>query len=84
SVLAACRLSTIYWINAFGWTYRLRMVNERGETVPTKGHQSHFPMITWPVQDETLHTLDRCIRESEDANLDKSRDMGATWLVIFK
>lgn len=84
TLMSACRLSDIYWINAFGWTYRHRYVNEKGETVPAKGHQAHYPMITWPVQDESLQTIGRCIRASEDANIDKSRDMGATWLVIFK
>ncbi len=84
AMLSACAMSDVYWINAFGWTYRQRYVNEQGDTVPARGHLAHYPMVTWPVQDEALLTLGRCIRESEDCNIDKSRDMGATWLVLFK
>ena len=83
SVLAACKKSLLFWMNSFCWTYRIRYVNEKGETVPTSGHQAHYPMITWPVQDEAILRMDEAIENSEDINAEKSRDMGASWLVLF-
>ena len=82
-LLAASAESCIFWINAFGWTYRLRKFDDRGNTVLTAGDEAHHPMLTWPVQDEIILGLERCIDEQQDANCPKSRDMGLTWLALF-
>ncbi len=69
-------------MNSFGWTYRTRKV-VNGQVVPVKASEANYPMITWPVQDEIVEVFNECIEEGEDANGDKSRDMGLSWLALF-
>lgn len=42
----------------------------------------HLPFITWPVQDECIDVIVRKIREGGDLIVDKSREMGATWIML--
>lgn len=81
-VMGACKLSPLFWMNAFGWTYRIRYV-KGGDTVLTRGPDAHYPMLTWPVQDEAVRMLMDCIHSGIDVNGAKSRDMGLSWLVLF-
>lgn len=77
---AACAASILFWINAFVWTFRQKIVNENGQEIPVQEGSTHWPLITWVVQDEFVQMLQECIEEGEDAACEKSRDMGATWL----
>lgn len=79
--LFACSQSKILWINAFVWTYH------QWDVDPLTGQRSqakvqHVPFITWDVQDEALNTLDWCLYNGEDVLINKSRDMGASWLCL--
>lgn len=58
------------WLTSCGWTYdpRLKM--------------AHRPFVPWPVQSAALETLVGSIREGRDILVDKSRDMGASWLCL--
>ena len=38
------------------------------------------PFITWDIQDEALDTLDWCLSNGKDLLINKSRDMGASWI----
>jgi hypothetical protein len=82
-LLSACQHSFHFWINAFCWTYRQKYVDGRGNERLIKGEESHHPMITWPIQDETATELIEAINHGTDVNLEKSRDMGASWLVLY-
>jgi hypothetical protein len=82
-VLALCAQSPIYWISAFGWTYRQRRVEADGRSIPVSGPQAHYPMIPWPIQRDAIEVISDCIAIGKGCNLDKSRDMGASWLVLF-
>jgi len=42
----------------------------------------HQPFCTYPYQDEAILELVRCIEEKEDLPVEKSRDMGISWIVI--
>jgi hypothetical protein len=42
----------------------------------------HLPFITWPVQDEAIEELVYACRYGSDLVIDKSREMGATWIVL--
>ena len=69
----ACAASAegfLFWLNTFGWTYNPRI------------EPSAVPFNTWPVQDAAARTLWTCIDRGEDVLLDKSRDMGASWLCL--
>lgn len=43
----------------------------------------HQPFCTYPYQDETILKIVKHINEGEDIPLEKSRDMGASWMVIL-
>lgn len=79
--LYACSQSVILWINTFCWTYHQWDVNPlTGQRSPAKAQ--HVPMITWEVQDDALRTLDWCLVNGEDILINKSRDMGASWICL--
>jgi hypothetical protein len=42
----------------------------------------HLPFNTWEVQDECIEKLIHSIRYGGDLLVDKSREMGATWIVL--
>jgi hypothetical protein len=81
-IRTACSASFVYWINAFGFTYWQKWVNEEGVEVSVTGDAAHVPFLTWKIQDDAALTLISCIERGEDSLIDKSRDMGASWLVI--
>ncbi len=82
-VYAACSKSIIYWINLFGWTYRPKMVNADGKEIALTGTKTHVPFITWHVQDVAIRELHDSIMGGHDIAIDKSRDMGATWICLM-
>jgi hypothetical protein len=67
---AACKASLLFWVNAFAWTYDPR--------TRTKS----LPFITYPFQDKALLEIDRRITEGGDLVIEKSRDMGASWMSL--
>jgi hypothetical protein len=42
----------------------------------------HIPFNTWEIQEECIDRLIRSIRYGGDLLIDKSREMGATWIVL--
>jgi hypothetical protein len=78
----AAAQSYLYWLNAFGWTYHQKWVDANGIERAVTGDASHVPFITWKVQDNAALKLISGIERGEDALIDKSRDMGASWLVL--
>lgn len=46
------------------------------------GHSAHSPFITWAVQDEFIGELVNSINGGHDVLIDKSRDMGASWICL--
>ena len=57
-------------MNAFCWIFAPR------------AKIKHKPFITWEIQDKCLQEIQSAIIEGHDLLIDKSRDMGATWLII--
>lgn len=76
-----CKSSIYYWINMYAMTFVVRKAGEDGRQL--KQFEKHIPMVTWPVQDYALSVIIRCIEDGEDLIIDKSRDMGASWLLIY-
>lgn len=68
-----CRLDLLFYVNCFVMQYNPR----------NKGPRAVGPFITWDFQDEALLYLDRCIDEDEDVIIEKSREMGASWLCLI-
>ncbi len=78
-----CRRSIVYWVNWYCWTYVIRKYGEGGRVLKRGEFDSHIPLVTWPVQDAALRELQRCVESGDDAIIDKSRDMGASWLLVL-
>ncbi len=66
-----CREDILFWINSFVFTYDPRK------------DPSAIPFITWEFQDEALADLHASIIEGHDIAIAKSRDMGASWLMVL-
>ena len=75
-----CKDSLLLWVNLFAWTYNVKVVDEYGREVPAE--IQHVPFITWPVQDNAFTTLLDAVDKGYDVLIDKSRDMGASWICI--
>jgi hypothetical protein len=72
----------IFWLNAFGWTFLQKKVGDEGHEAVRPVPQSHVPFITWKVQDDAIVDLVDAIDNGHDALIHKSRDMGASWIVV--
>lgn len=82
ALTTASARSPIFWLNAFGWTFLQKRVGDLGHEVTVSGPTSHIPFITWKVQDDAIIQLTQAIDQGHDALIHKSRDMGASWIVI--
>lgn len=70
-----CSQSPLFWINSFIWGLDPRDVNAGAMT----------PFVTFHCQDVAISTINRCIypppgSKQSDVLIQKSRDMGATWI----
>ncbi len=70
SVREICKRDILFWVNAFCWTFDPR---KKINTIP---------FVTWPFQDKALTTLDKHCGY-DDIGIEKSRDMGASWLCLL-
>jgi hypothetical protein len=68
---AMCRVDLLFYVNGFCWTYNPRV------------KPSILPFITWDYQDDVLMQIKDHIVRGEDLLLEKSRDMGGTWLPLM-
>jgi hypothetical protein len=81
-ILGLCKKSFLFWCNAFAWTYQQKRVKRDGTEVKVMGPVAHVPFITWQIQDEVAGKVISAIENGGDLNIEKSRDMGATWLLL--
>jgi hypothetical protein len=68
----ACIRDILFYVNTFVWTYDPR--RPRGQRV--------VPFITWDYQDDVILELAEAFGV-EDRVLEKSRDMGASWMCVI-
>jgi hypothetical protein len=81
-LLAACKQSPLYWINTFAWTlWEMEVSKETHGYVPAS--IALHPFITFERQDEMVAFLVDCVTQGHDGLIDKSRDMGASWLITL-
>lgn len=62
-----------WFVNAFCFTFDPRKKGDEPRDIP---------FILYDYQVETLHWLDRRYQNDEDGFIEKSRDMGATWVIM--
>lgn len=67
-----CREDILFWINGFVWTFD-----------PRRKPRTKIPMITYDYQDRAILDIARAIDEGHDLLIEKSRDMGASWINIL-
>jgi hypothetical protein len=79
---SAASSSPIFWLNAFGWTFLQKKIAADGHEAAVYGELSHVPFITWKIQDEALVDLVKAVDGGKDALIQKTRDMGASWLIV--
>jgi len=79
--LVACRDSLLFWVNMFVDTFKPLEVGENG--ILRSAANRDIPMITWPVQDPALLTIQQALNEGGDLAIDKSRNMGASYICII-
>ena len=77
---AAFAQSFAMWCEATAWTYRVKVIDEHGREVPAA--QMHTPFLLWHCQVEAAEAIIEAIRKGEDCVIRKSRDMGASWLLV--
>lgn len=76
---AACSRDILFFANVFVWIFEPRPKKERKNKI--------LPFISWKCQDEVLLGLVEATghgnQEAHDALIEKSRDMGATWMCLI-
>jgi hypothetical protein len=75
---ALYRHNILAWMRDFAWSYDPRPPR-RGEV----RQQGRLPMVLYPYQVETILRLNEAIERGEDILIEKSRDMGLSWLVCL-
>lgn len=77
---AACIVSKIFWFNAFAFTFNRKITDSTGKEI--NNPSPHIGFVTWAIQDKLIQAVDKCIREGGDILIDKSRQMGASWMLV--
>ena len=67
----ACAEDPLFYLNAFCWTFDPRVLSS-----------PKIPFISYPFQDTAIVEIIRAIGE-HDLLIEKSRDMGASWINLF-
>lgn len=70
-VFEKCRRDPVFFVNGFCWGYDPRLI------------PSEVPFVLYPFQEAFLRDWARCVNEGEDFGVEKSRDMGASFLILF-
>lgn len=70
-LLAWCQRDVRFWFRHFCWTFDPRL------------EQPHLPFVPYPFQEAALVDLVSAIENGEDLLIEKSRDMGLSWLVLL-
>lgn len=66
-----CKRDILFYINV-----GLNIFEPRDTKMP------HKPFITWDYQDKAIMRVKEAVESGHDIVIEKSRDMGATWLVV--
>jgi len=71
ALLELCSKDPVYWMNAFAWT-----------TNPRKNGRD-LPFNLYPFQEWCIQEWVKNIEEQHDFGIEKSRDMGVTWMIMM-
>lgn len=68
-----CSRDELFYVNSFCWTHSPK----------DSPDDPLLPFITWPYQDKTLTEFQTATKNKYDVLVEKSRDMGVTWMVAL-
>lgn len=71
----ACSEDILFFINTFVWQFN---PNSCGDASLEVG-----PFVTWEYQEEACRTVLACVHDRSDLVIEKSREMGASWLCLI-
>lgn len=78
AVWKVCEDDFFFWINTFCFTY-----DAKGDKFQELGFKKpHMPFITWDFQDDAAQDIIDAIEQGHNLLVEKTRDMGLSWLVI--
>ncbi len=78
-LMTASSESLLYWVNTFCWTFhQFDVAGDTGQKYMSEN--VHCPFISWDVQDILFEQLIRHLHMGKDILINKSRDMGASWM----
>ena len=74
-----CRNNILLWFRYFAWTFdpRPNPFQQNGRSI------GRVPFVLYPFQMETVLRLNEAIEAGEDLLVEKSRDMGLSWLLCL-
>jgi hypothetical protein len=70
-----CKEDLLYWINTWVLQYNPNAIGS--------GSEEFGPFVTWDFQDALLRQVLWCIEHRRDLVIEKSREMGASWLCLL-
>ena len=68
----------LFWVNCFLWIFEPRVEFQ----IAHGSKDAHLPFITYDYQDDLLKRAYIAIVEGSNLGVEKSRDMGVTWLLL--
>jgi len=74
-LMQRCKDDLLFFINAFVWQFNPNSIGEASQEIG--------PFITWDFQDEACRAVLECLAERRDLVIEKSREMGASWLCLL-
>lgn len=77
AMIQACAKDPLFFINGWAWTY-----DPRPEIGGVRRPFAKLPFILYPFQEDAIKSLCRALG-GEDILVEKSRDMGASWLCVI-
>ena len=77
AVMAMCSYDFNFWIDTLAWGFDPRKASDNKRKLDVQ------PFILWPYQVEAAAALEKALADEEDVLIEKSRDMGASWIMCL-
>ena len=75
-VMEACKRDILFYVNAMVYQFN-------PNAIPGGVSEEVGPFITWQFQEEAIATILDCIDRRKDLLIEKSREMGISWLCLL-
>jgi len=71
ALIAQCKNDVLFWFDWFAWTFNPRVDG------------AHLPFNLYDFQRDVILLMHDCIKRGEPLIIEKSRDMGLSWMVLL-